>query len=277
MSPAPGEQHAADGRVVADPRERVDHLAHRLRPERVADLRPVDRDLGDARAGVLVADVVVLGDAGPGDGGGHAAVLLQEVEGEAVGRRRVVSRCGRVAGAVDDGEPGARDPGGHGLGAVRAGSSRAPAMTSVGARDLAEAIVERLHRALSGAAQARGRGPPDRLASRISRMRAARAAAARPGSRRWAAPPTRRRTRRSRRARSCAARRLVGGPPGVASRRVGDPGRRALEDEPVHDVGVRDGEPQRDPGAERVADHVGRRGVEATQDRGEVVGRPSPR
>ena len=40
------------------------------------------------------------------------------------------------------------------------------------------------------------------------------------------------------------------------------------------DVGMRDREAERDPGAERVADDVGGRGAEAAEDRGQVVGRP---
>ena len=40
------------------------------------------------------------------------------------------------------------------------------------------------------------------------------------------------------------------------------PARGALEDEPADDVGMRDGEAERDPGAERVADDVGGRGAE---------------
>jgi hypothetical protein len=69
----PGQQDAADPGVIPDPRERVDHLRDRLRAERVADLGTVDRDLRDPGAGVLVADVAVLRDAGPRDGCGHAA------------------------------------------------------------------------------------------------------------------------------------------------------------------------------------------------------------
>src|SRR5690606_33367467 len=49
--PGPGEQHASDRRVVADPREGVDELADRFRPERVVDLGPVDRDLRDPGPG----------------------------------------------------------------------------------------------------------------------------------------------------------------------------------------------------------------------------------
>jgi hypothetical protein len=57
-----GEHDHADGGVLARPLQRVGDLDDRLRPERVAHLRPVDRDLRDAVAGVLVADVLV----GPG-------------------------------------------------------------------------------------------------------------------------------------------------------------------------------------------------------------------
>ena len=70
MSPGAGEQHDADRGVVADVPEGVDELAHGLRPEGVADVLPVDGDLGDARPGVLVADVLVVADGGPGDGHG---------------------------------------------------------------------------------------------------------------------------------------------------------------------------------------------------------------
>jgi hypothetical protein len=51
-----GEQHDADGRVFARIDERLIHLHDRLGAKRVALLRPVDRDLGDA-IGLLVADI----------------------------------------------------------------------------------------------------------------------------------------------------------------------------------------------------------------------------
>ena len=54
-----GEDDHADAGVVAGPVERVLQLEQRLRPEGVAHLGPVDRDLGDPLGGV-VEDVVVL-------------------------------------------------------------------------------------------------------------------------------------------------------------------------------------------------------------------------
>ena len=54
-------------RVLAGALERVGELDHGLRAERVADLGAVDRQLRDAVAGVLVADVLV----GPGGCPGH--------------------------------------------------------------------------------------------------------------------------------------------------------------------------------------------------------------
>ena len=105
-------------------------------------------------------------------------VLLQEVEDEAP-ERLGRSSCGRVAGAVDDGEARAGDPGGDPLGARRGRSaSSAPAMTSVGARDRGEAVVERLHRALAGAAQAGGEPRRVGCARRSARIRSRRAPAA---------------------------------------------------------------------------------------------------
>ena len=55
-----GEDDRADLGVVASAGERVAQLGERLRAEGVADLRPVDRDLGDP-VGLLVEEVVVLG------------------------------------------------------------------------------------------------------------------------------------------------------------------------------------------------------------------------
>ena len=72
-----GEQDAADRRVVADAVEGVDHLLDRLRPEGVADPRPVDRHAGDPGARMLVEDVAVLDDGRPGDAG-HSGDLLAE-------------------------------------------------------------------------------------------------------------------------------------------------------------------------------------------------------
>ena len=55
-----GQDHDADRRVVARRIERADHLGDGLRPERVAHLGAIDRDLRDAGGG-LVADVFVAG------------------------------------------------------------------------------------------------------------------------------------------------------------------------------------------------------------------------
>ena len=66
--PLAREHDHADRRVLARPLERVRDLDDRLRPERVAHLRPVDRDLRDAVAAELVADVLVLGGGGPRHG-----------------------------------------------------------------------------------------------------------------------------------------------------------------------------------------------------------------
>ena len=187
-----------------------------LRPERVADLRAVDRDLGDARPGVLVADVVVLGDRGSRSRDGHAASSCRKSRAR---RRKATGRLvvRRVAGAVDDrraGRRGCRRRPASARGRPR--SSRAPAMTSVGAPDLREAVV-RVAPWCPGRRRAGSRrGRPAGWRAGSPRMRAARAG----GSAAWAredrlVPPTRRRTARSRRARSArrrassAARRAV--------------------------------------------------------------------
>jgi hypothetical protein len=67
--------------VLAGPGERVGDLDQRLRPEGVAHLRPGDRDLRDAVAAVVEADVVIRPDrrpvhrqAGLGDPHGQAIV-----------------------------------------------------------------------------------------------------------------------------------------------------------------------------------------------------------
>src|SRR4051794_4712662 len=62
-----GEDDDADGRVVLRERERLAQLEQGLGPEGVAHLGPVDRDLRDALAVELVADVRVLAGGGPGD------------------------------------------------------------------------------------------------------------------------------------------------------------------------------------------------------------------
>src|SRR5262245_38157787 len=90
-----GQQHAADRRVVADAAEGVDQLAHGLRSERIAYLRPGDRDLGDAGPGVLVADVLVVLDRGPVDGGGgHRAGSSSRNDRTRRWKAAGVSRCG---------------------------------------------------------------------------------------------------------------------------------------------------------------------------------------
>ena len=48
VGPGAGQDDDADRRVVARVVERADHLVDRPRPERVAHLGPVDRDLRDA-------------------------------------------------------------------------------------------------------------------------------------------------------------------------------------------------------------------------------------
>jgi hypothetical protein len=70
IRPLPGQNHHADVEVLAGSRERLDQLDDGLRAERVADLRAVDRDLGDPRIGTrreLVTDVRVVGGLLPGD------------------------------------------------------------------------------------------------------------------------------------------------------------------------------------------------------------------
>ena len=57
------QDHNPDPEVLARSRERVRELHHRLRPESVAHLRTVDRDLRDSGLGAgpkLVADIRVL-------------------------------------------------------------------------------------------------------------------------------------------------------------------------------------------------------------------------
>ena len=70
-----GEDDHADVGVLARLLERPRDLDDRLRPEGVAHLRPVDGDLGDAVAGGLVADVLVVAGCGPGDGQGRDTSL----------------------------------------------------------------------------------------------------------------------------------------------------------------------------------------------------------
>ena len=95
-----GEHDHADRGVLARLLERVGDLDDRLRPERVADLGPVDRDLGDAVARRLVADVLVLGGCGPGDGQGQEASLRAM---EPWLERAAALRPNRTAVEADDG------------------------------------------------------------------------------------------------------------------------------------------------------------------------------
>ena len=191
-------------------------------------------------------------------------------------RGRGVGRSGllvvrRVAGPVDDDESGARDAAGDPLRPGTAAVVERAGDDERGTVDGAEAVEERLHRALAGATEARGEargvvGEADRADPGRRARRAVPAWLANTGWRSHsstkASMPSR--SRRSASA-SSAARRAA------RSASILDPGRRALEDETAHDVRVRDGETQRDPGAERVADDVRGRGVEAPQDRGEIV------
>src|SRR6201999_1363487 len=58
-----GEDDHPDRRILASAGERVGELHHRLGPEGIADLGPVDGDLRDAgviAGGQLVADVLIL-------------------------------------------------------------------------------------------------------------------------------------------------------------------------------------------------------------------------
>ena len=103
MSPAPVRMATPIDGVIADVPERIEHLGHGLRPERVAYLLAVDGDAGDAGARMLVMDVLVVADGGPGDGHGGPQVAG---DGMAVAagiarkswtrakKRAGVSRCG---------------------------------------------------------------------------------------------------------------------------------------------------------------------------------------
>ena len=86
------DDHAHRG-VLARPLERVRDLDQRLRAERVANLGPIDRDLGNP-VGELVADVLVVAGgapvrAGPDRaGGGHAPGRIRARDGFNPGRMR---------------------------------------------------------------------------------------------------------------------------------------------------------------------------------------------
>ena len=90
-----GEDDHADRRVLARPLERVGDLDQRLRPEGVADLRPVDRDLGDPVAGQLVADVLVVAGGGPVHGARSTASSCHADGAMAPARRGAAARRSR--------------------------------------------------------------------------------------------------------------------------------------------------------------------------------------
>ncbi len=151
--------------------------------------------------------------------------------------------------------------------------SRAPAITSVGARPRRDA--RRV--APCSPAPPRGGWRPDRPggfeAARRGAGRGGRGACvawlAKTGSRSHSSTKASIPSRSSRSARaSSAARRRV------ALGRVGDAGRWALEDEAADGGRVRDGQAQGDPRAERIAKDMGRRRAGASRIVGEVVGGP---
>ncbi len=162
-----------------------------------------------------------------------------------------VRACGRRRSTTRGGRPGCRRRPAR---AARAGRVVERAGDDEGrAPRSREPVVERRHRALAGAAQAGGEAV-GRLARRM-RGPGARAGGQRgAGSRTAAAPPSRRRTP-SMPSRSSARPAPRRRPRALGARAASAmPGRRALEHEPVDDVRVGDGEAQRDPGAERVAE-----------------------
>lgn len=65
-----GQNNDADAVVVTGVGQRVEHLFDRLRAKRIAHLRPVDGDFGDAVGGLVIQNVFeIAGAILPGDGG----------------------------------------------------------------------------------------------------------------------------------------------------------------------------------------------------------------
>ena len=173
-----------------------------------------------------------------------------------------------VAGAVDDGEPGAGDPGGDRLGAGPGAIVEGAGDDERRGADLAEAIERgapsRPGRRRAGWPRARRGGW--RAGSRGSARRGPAGRAAWVAKIGWCLPLG------DERGDAVALDPVGEAPrrrPGVRSARPRSamPARRALEDEARDDVRVRDREPERDPGAERVADDVGGRGAERGEQR----------
>ena len=235
-----------------------------LGPEGVVDLGPVDRDLRDARCRSARSGCPRSRRRTSRSRRRSCGwVLLQEVEWRGVRNASGVrgAGCGRRRRRRRVGHRGSRRRPGRAR--ARPTVSSAPAMTSVGAP------TRRGGRA-SGSiapwpAPRRLAGEPVRVgcARRIARgsgrraPAAARASPANTGSRSHSATKASMPSRSSRVARAPRPRR---GARRAAS--VGDAGGRALEHEPADDVRVRDREPEGDPGPERVADDVRRRGAE---------------
>ena len=181
-----------------------------------------------------------------------------------------------MAGAVDHGQAGAGDPGGHGSRHGRGPGRRAPTITRVGRGDLGEPVVERLHRPLPGGAEA-GREPGrivgrggSRGAAAAPAAPSARASPASTGVRSQASTndsiPSRSRPRASASSAVAASRAL---------RRIGDAGGRRLEDEATrHACRVGDRQPERDARAHRVADDVRSIMAERIEELRKVVGDP---
>ena len=55
-----GKQDASHLRILANPLEGIDQFLDGLGPESIANLRPVDRDLGDPVVQIFVADIFVF-------------------------------------------------------------------------------------------------------------------------------------------------------------------------------------------------------------------------
>ena len=226
-------------------------------PEGVADLGAVDRDLGDAGAGVLVADVLVVDDGRPGDGRGHAAGTSCR---KSMTRRRKARGRSRWGVWPTPSRSSRRAPGmpaATGLGAGAADGVEGAGDHERRGRDGGEAVVERLHRALAGAPEAGGE------AARVVARGGSRAGARRrPGPGRRGVAKTGLRSQ------------LVDERPRCRRARCGRPGPRRRRGAPRARPGPRcpadglsrtrrsdgrrvgDGEPERDPGAQRVAEDV---------------------